>query len=175
MSHENTVSITVVRGDITRQADCDAIVNSANRNLRAGAGVCGAIYRAAGPQLEPCSVQLGPLALGSAVLTPGFNLPNRFIVHTLGPMYFHDPDPPGKLASAMRNTLLLADANEVERIAIPALSMGIFAYPPTQAVPILVGTAQDISRQLQAVREIRFVVLDDELFKLFSDEIGKAA
>jgi len=110
------VSTTIVRGNITEQPDCDAIVNSANRSLRAGSGVCGAIYRAAGPKLEPCSIQLAPLALGSAVVTPAFNLPNRLIIHTLGPMYFADPDPAGNLASSMRNILLLADENKVSRM-----------------------------------------------------------
>ena len=175
MSQEDNAKITVVRGDITAQPDCEAVVNSANQRLLAGAGVCGAIYRAAGPELEPCSVRMAPLALGSAVVTPGFNLPNKFIIHTLGPKYLIDPDPSGNLASAMRNTLLLADENRVTRVAVPAISMGIFAYPPMTAIPILVRTAREMLKQLQHVKEIRFVVLDDDLFGRFSEDIKNSA
>ncbi|MGB4228746.1 MAG: macro domain-containing protein [Candidatus Dechloromonas phosphoritropha] len=163
--------ITVVQGNIVRQVDCDAIVNSANQNLRAGSGVCGAIYQAAGPALEPCTIQLAPLGLGAAVATPGFDLPNRLIIHTRGPKYFFDPDPPRNLAAALRNTLLVADENRVQRIAVPAISMGIFSYPPEEAVPILVQTARQVGKLLNWVQEVRFVVLEDSLFQRFSNEI----
>lgn len=166
--------ISVVQGNIVIQPDCDAIVNSANQNLRSGSGVCGAIYKAAGLELEPCSIQQAPLGLGAAVITPGYKLPNRYIIHTRGPKYFFDEDPPGNLAAAMRNTLLVAEENKLSRIAVPAISMGIFAYPPKEAIPILVRTAKDAGRELQYVKEARFVVMDDELFKQFSNEIQKA-
>lgn len=166
--------ISVVLGNIVRQPDCDAIVNSANQNLRAGSGVCGAIYKAAGPELEPCSIQQAPLGLGAAVITPGFKLLNRYIIHTRGPKYFFDEDPPGNLTAAMRNTLLIAEENKLARIAVPAISMGIFSYPPEEAVPILVKTVREAGRALQHIQEVRFVVLDEELFKLFSNEIQKA-
>ena len=168
------MQISVVLGDIVCQPDCDAIVNSANQNLRAGSGVCGAIYRAAGPALESCSIQLAPLAVGEAVITPGFKLPNRYVIHTLGPKYFLDEDPPGRLAAAMRNTLLLAEQHQIARVGIPAISMGIFAYPPEEAVPILVKTAKGMASQLKYVEEARFVVMDETLFKRFSNEIQKA-
>lgn len=167
------MQITVLLGNIVRQLDCDAIVNSANQNLRAGSGVCGAIYKAAGPELEPISMKQAPLALGAAVITPGFNLPNRFVIHTRGPKYFFDEDPPENLAAAMRSTLLLAEENKLVRIAIPAISMGIFSYPPEEAIPILVKAAKEAGKTLQFVQEARFVVLDDELFKLFSNEIQR--
>lgn len=166
--------ISVVLGNIVRQPDCDAIVNSANQNLRAGSGVCGAIYKAAGPELEPCSIKQAPLALGAAVITPGFNLPNRFVIHARGPKYFFDEDPPSNLAAAMRNTLMVAEENKLARIAVPAISMGIFSYPPYEAIPILVQAAKEVGRKLQYVKEARFVVLDEGLFKLFSNEIQKA-
>lgn len=165
--------ISVKLGNIICQHDCDAVVNSANERLRAGSGVCGAIYRAAGPELEPCSIQQAPLALGSAVITPGFNLPNRFVIHTRGPKYFFDEDPPGNLAAAMRNTLLIAEEHKLARIAVPAISMGIFAYPPEEAVPILVQAAKETGQILQYVQEARFVVLDEELFKIFSTEVQR--
>ena len=165
--------LTTVLGNIVKQPDCDAIVNSANQNLRAGSGVCGAIYKAAGPALEPYSIKLAPLGLGEAVLTPGFNLPNRHVIHTRGPRYFFDDDPPGNLAKAMRNTLLLAEEERLARIAVPAISMGIFAYPPEEAVPILVGTALETGKDLRDVEEVRFVVMDGDLFERFANEIER--
>ena len=167
--------LTTVLGNIVKQPDCDAIVNSANQNLRAGSGVCGAIYKAAGPELEPCSSKLAPLGLGEAVLTPGFYLPNRCVIHTRGPRYFLDGDPPGNLAKAMRNTLLLAEEERLARIAVPAISMGIFSYPPEEAVPILVGTALETGRLLRHVKEVRFVVMDSDLFERFAKEIERNA
>jgi O-acetyl-ADP-ribose deacetylase len=171
----NQVRITVVLGNIVRQPDCDAIVNSANENLRAGSGVCGAIYGAAGPELGPCSIKLAPLALGAAVATPGFNLPNRLIIHTRGPKYFFDPEPPVYLALAMRNTLRVADQEKVECIAVPAISMGIFRYPPEEAIPLLVQTARQVAGELIHVREIRFVVREENLFQRFTEEIEKVS
>jgi O-acetyl-ADP-ribose deacetylase (regulator of RNase III) len=167
--------ITVVRGDIVKQTDCDAIVNSANENLRAGSGVCGAIYRAAGPELEPCSKQLAPLTLGAAVSTPGFNLANRLIIHTRGPKYLVDPDPVTQLAASMRNTLLCAEGNQVAKLAVPAISMGVYAYPPAEAIPILVQVAREMSDGLVHVKEIRFVVLNAELQSIFEQEIARTA
>ena len=127
--------LTAVLGNIVKQPDCDAIVNSANQNMRAGSGVCGAIYKAAGPALEPYSSKLAPLGLGEAVLTPGFNLPNRYVIHTRGPKYFFDDAPPDNLSKAMRNTLLLAEEHHLPRVAVPAISMGVFAYPPRRQCP----------------------------------------
>ncbi len=165
--------LTAVLGNIVKQPDCDAIVNSANQNMRAGSGVCGAIYKAAGPALEPYSSKLAPLGLGEAVLTPGFNLPNRYVIHTRGPKYFFDDAPPDNLSKAMRNTLLLAEEHHLPRVAVPAISMGVFAYPPAEAVPILVRTALETGGALSHVEEVRFVVMDSDLFERFAKEIER--
>jgi O-acetyl-ADP-ribose deacetylase len=167
--------VSVRAGDIVDQPDCDAIVNSANRNLRAGSGVCGAIYRAAGPELEACTVRLAPLGLGDAVISPGFRLPSPYIIHTLGPKYCFDENPAGHLALAMRNTLRVAEENQLRRIAVPAISMGVFLYPPEEAVPILVRTARETGKMLQFVQEVRFVVREEALYERFSNEIGKVS
>lgn len=163
--------VTAIRGNIIHQADCEAIVNSANPNLRAGSGVCGAIYRAAGPALEPCSMQLAPLPLAKAVATPGFNLPNRLIIHCRGPRYLFDPDPAANLALCVVNTLLLAEQEKVRRLALPAISMGVYAYPAEEAVPILVETARRLAPSLEQLVEIRFVVMSDPLLSLFQSAI----
>ena len=155
----NMTRITAVVGDITRQTDCDAIVNAANTWLKKGGGVCGAIYRAAGPELELYTNQLEPIRVSQAVITPGFHLPNARVIHVAGPRYGNDDNPGGLLAKAMRNVLELADANGVVRIALPAISAGSFGYPMDQAGPILINTARSMTTTLKHVREIRFVLL----------------
>lgn len=151
--------VTAVVGDIVLQRDCDAIVNAANPDLVAGGGVCGAIHRAAGPELEHCAVKLGPIAVGDAVITPGFRLTNRWVIHVVGPRYLIDPDPPGLLSKAVRKVLTLAEAHKVTRIALPAISTGIYGYPIAEAGPILAGTARSLAPSLRHVEEIRFVVV----------------
>ena len=164
--------ITVVIGNIVKQSDCDGIVNSANQNLRAGAGVCGAIYSAAGSELEPCSIQYAPLGLGHVVVTSGFSLPNRWIIHVRGPKFFLDPDPAAHLALAMRSVLQTAEQHGMKRIAVPAISMGVYAYPPEDAVPILVNTVTEALPTLKSLEEIRFVVLNPELAALFTHHLA---
>lgn len=169
------VLITVEIGDITKQPDCEGIVNSANANLRAGSGVCGAIHSAAGPALEAYSQRLAPLEIGCSLPTPGFNLPNWFVIHTRGPKYHSDSDPPNQLANAIETALLVADSVKIVRLAIPAISMGVYAYPPEEAVPILVKSAGFISSRLKHVREIRFVVIGEKLFQLFDKAISESS
>lgn len=160
-------TVTAVCGDIVRQPDCEAIVNAANPQLLAGGGVCGAIHRAAGPELEACAVRLGPVGVGEAVITPGFRLPNRWVIHVVGPRYFADPDPPGLLAKAVRSVLELAEAHGVARVALPAISTGIYGYPIDEAGPILAGTARAIAPSLRQVREIRFVLFAPDALLFF--------
>jgi O-acetyl-ADP-ribose deacetylase (regulator of RNase III) len=164
-------NITVVKGNIVRQTDCDGVVNSANPNLRAGSGVCGAIYAAAGPRLEPYSSQFAPLQISEALATPGFDMACRYIIHTRGPKYYEDADPPGNLEKAMRNTIALADENGLTRLAVPAISMGVYGYPAEEAIPILVRVASEMAGSLKSLLEIRFVVVSDELLHLFRRSI----
>ena len=164
--------ISVILGNIVRQPDCDAVVNAANKNLRAGSGVCGAIYDAAGPLLEPFSVKLAPLAVGEAVATPAFGLGCRYIIHTLGPKYLFDEDPPGNLAKAVCSAILLADENGVKLLAIPAISTGVYAYPAEEAVPIIVGAAKGLVGELNSLEEIRFVASTNLMLALFRKSIA---
>ncbi len=159
--------VTVVHGDIVRQLDCDAVVNSANEYLIAGGGVCGAIYRAAGPALEPHTKRMAPLELGEAVISPGFELTARWIIHTRGPKYHEDPDPPRHLVQSLESAIRLADQNRVTRVAVPAISMGIYGYPVEEAVPILVEKALVLSSVVNHLKEIRFVLLESALCDLF--------
>lgn len=163
--------ISVVLGNIVRQSDCDAVVNAANKNLRAGSGVCGAIYDAAGPLLEPFSVKLAPLAVGEAVATPAFGLGCRFIIHALGPKYRLDEDPSGNLSRAVRSAILLADENGAKRLAMPAISTGVYGYPPEKAVPIIVKAAGETLGKLTNIEEIRFVVSSNLMLAIFRNAL----
>jgi O-acetyl-ADP-ribose deacetylase (regulator of RNase III) len=159
--------ITVVKGNIIKQVDCDGVVNSANPNLRAGSGVCGAIYAAAGPRLEPYSKQFAPLQIGESVATPAFDMHCRFIIHTRGPKYIEDADPPANLAKAIQSALILADQNGIKKLAVPAISMGVYGYPADEAIPILVKTVIETFASLKTLQEIRFTVGSDVLLSKF--------
>ena len=165
--HGGVTSITTVIGDITQQPDCDAIVNAANPLLRKGGGVCGAIHRAAGQELEADAIRLGPIEVGEAVITSGYKLPNKWVIHVVGPRYTIDSNPAELLAKALRNVLELADKREISRIAIPAISTGIYGYPMAEAGPILLNAAQTKTTSLKFVREIRFVLTSPEALALF--------
>ena len=167
--------INAVLGDITKQIDCDGLVNSANKNLREGSGVCGAIHRAAGKELEEHCRAHAPLALAGAVATPAFGLRADRVIHTRGPKYLFDPEPAHHLALAMTNTLIVADKEKLKRLAIPAISMGVYAYPPEEAVPILVETARQMRPRLHYIEEIRFVVIQESLRDLFQHHIRSEA
>lgn len=166
--------LSCIVGDLTKQPDCDAIVNSANQSMRLGSGVCGAIHRAAGRDLEKCGMILGPLNLGQAVITPGFSLPNRFVVHLSAPKYYLDPDPPAYLALAISNALKLAEENGVKRIALPAIATGIYGYPIEEAVKVYVQTARQFldSEVLEEIRFVFFTVEDAEIMQRCLDVIS---
>ena len=166
--------ITVVQGDIVRQPDCDGVVNAANASLMAGSGVCGAIHTAAGPRLEPYARRFAPLRVGEALATPGFDLPGcRLIIHAVGPKYDDDPDPAMHLARALHSALDLADRNRLQRLAVPALSTGVYRYPAEEAVPILVESACITAPTMRHLREIRFVVTGAPMRALFEQAIAR--
>ncbi len=132
--------LEVCVADITTLA-VDAIVNAANRSLLGGGGVDGAIHRAAGPQLLAACEKLGGCATGGAKMTPGFRLPAKFVIHAVGPVWNgggsgEDED----LASCYRTALDLAAPHRLESLAYPAISTGIYRFPPDRAARIAVGT-----------------------------------
>jgi O-acetyl-ADP-ribose deacetylase (regulator of RNase III) len=142
--------------DITTLA-VDAIVNAANRSLLGGGGVDGAIHRAAGPELLATCEKLGGCATGSAKITPGFRLPARYVVHAVGPVWSGGgADEDGLLASCYRTALDLAAPHAVTSIAYPAISTGIYRFPPERAARIAVGTV--VAQVTAAPRGISQVV-----------------
>ncbi|MGO9598177.1 MAG: O-acetyl-ADP-ribose deacetylase [Isosphaeraceae bacterium] len=165
---------TVVVGDITRQR-LDAIVNAANPSLLGGGGVDGAIHRAGGPRiLEECR-QIRQTRLpeglprGAAVITTGGNLPARFVIHTAGPVYGQNAGRDAELlASCYRNSLALAVEHGLSSIAFPAISTGIYGYPPEEAAAVASLAIREFLATDAPLREVRLVFFapDDALLFL---------
>ncbi len=155
------VVIECVRGDIARQADVDAVVNAANAQLRIGGGVAGALHRAAGPQLEAECRPLAPIVPGQAVITGAHRLPNRHVIHCLGPVYGVDEPADALLAACYRNALALAEQHGLASVAFPAISTGAFAFPLERATRVALGTVIEKIPQLVSLKRIRFVLHDD--------------
>jgi len=139
-------TLEIVQGDITKQPDMEAIVNAANAQLMPGGGVAGAIHRAAGPELAEACRPLAPIRPGQAVITPGFRLPNRYVIHVLGPVYGRDVPSDQILAEAYRNALKLADEHGIRSVAFPAISTGVFGYPMEEAAEVALKTVLEARR-----------------------------
>jgi O-acetyl-ADP-ribose deacetylase (regulator of RNase III) len=158
----DTVTVECIQGDITSQQDVDAVVNAANARLAPGGGVAGAIHRAAGPGLAEEAVPLGPIEPGEAVITGAHGLPNRYVIHTLGPVYGQDRPEAELLARCYRNSLALAEDNGVESIAFPAISTGIFGYPAEAAAQVALQTVREEAEGLERVYLVRFVLFGEK-------------
>lgn len=154
----NGVAIECVQGDIAAQNDIMAVVNAANAELRPGGGVAGAIHRAAGPGLDEECRFLAPIQPGEAVITGGHNLSNRYVIHTLGPIYGQDRPEAELLANCYRNSLTLVREYGIDSVAFPAISTGIFGYPVEAAAEIAFKTVRDATENLENVGLIRFVL-----------------
>ena len=153
--------IQIERGDITVQ-DTDAIVNAANEALAGGGGVDGAIHAAAGPGLLAACRDIPEIRpgvrcpTGEARLTPGFDLPAKFVIHTVGPRYSM-PDAPALLESAFSASLTLASEHpEIRSVALPAVSCGIYGYPVDEAAPIAISVARSAPWELDVIRFVLF-------------------
>ncbi|MFW6345074.1 MAG: macro domain-containing protein [Halomonas sp.] len=147
-------------GDIAAQDDCDAVVNAANAQLMPGGGVAGALHRAAGPELAQACRPLAPIQPGQAVITDAFGLPNRYVIHCLGPVYAVDEPGEELLAACYRNAFSRAEEHGVARIATPAISTGAFGFPMERAARVAVGTVRRQAPALEQVQLLRFVLAD---------------
>ncbi len=159
--------LELVEGDIVRQS-VDAIVNAANTSLLGGGGVDGAIHRAAGPRLlEACRALPAEAGVrcptGEARITPGFDLPARFVIHAVGPRWRGGlQGEPEQLASAYRASLALAREHELDSIAFPSISTGAYGYPLDRAATVALGTVVTELRELQTPGVVRFVLFSSE-------------
>ena len=181
MATELTVKSTklmLVRGDITQQK-VDAIVNAANSGLMGGGGVDGAIHRAGGPAIvEECRrivSQIGRLAAGKAVITTGGNLPAKYVIHTVGPVWRGGGNREGEtLASCYTESLKIASDKGMTSIAFPAISTGVYGYPQDQAAKIAIGaTIGYLKENSTSLKSVHFVVYDGNAYKVYADELDK--
>ncbi len=167
------VTIECVRGDIASQSGIDTVVNAANAQLKTGGGVAGAIHRAAGPGLEEECQPLAPIKPGQAVITGGHNLPNNHVIHCLGPVYGQDKPEAQILSNCYRNALNLADENELESVAFPAISTGVFGYPVREAAEVALNTVMEEAPNLQHVHVIRFVLYGQKDLDVHEDVLSE--
>ena len=165
------IMITLQQGDITK-IYVDAIVNAANTSLLGGGGVDGAIHRAGGPKiLEECIAirnKQGGCPVGEAVITTGGSLPAKFVIHTVGPVWRGGSNnETGLLNSCYEKTLQLAVKNEIETIAFPNISTGIYGFPKSPAAEIAIKSVTQFLNNTNAIRHVIFVCFDQENFNIY--------
>jgi O-acetyl-ADP-ribose deacetylase (regulator of RNase III) len=166
------MKIEVVVGNIVMQPDVDALVNSANANLRLGSGVAGAIHTAAGPELEKFCQPFAPLELGAALITPGFNLANPWVIHVRSAHYILNTEPERYMAFAMFSMLNTARDNGIKSLAIPAIGTGVFKFPPMLAARITAKALHEFEKRTDAIDLIRICVVNEDLKKLYQSAIA---
>lgn len=158
--------LTITKTDITTMT-VDAIVNAANTDLQMGGGVCGAIFRAAGPaKLQEACNKLSPIKTGDAVITQGFNAKAKYIIHTAGPIY----NPANKqqaeqLSNCYTNSLKLAAQNDLKSIAFPLISAGIYGYPLNEAIQIAINSINNFLQKENSQITVYLAILDDRIYE----------
>ncbi len=161
--------IKIIKGDITK-IKVDAIVNAANKTLLGGGGVDGAIHRAAGPKLlEECK-KLGGCETGEAKITKGYNLPAKYVIHTVGPIWqggeYNEEE---NLASCYKNSLKLAVENNIKSIAFPSISTGVYGFPIEKAAPIALREVKNFLEKNKAIEQVIFVLFSETDFQIYQN------
>lgn len=168
----NLERIEVVEGDLTKQA-VDAIVNAANESLLGGGGVDGAIHRAGGPAILAECRRLGGCKTGDAKITTGGNLPAKYVIHTVGPIYRDGRQgEPALLERCYRRSLEVALENGVRTVAFPAISCGVYGYPIPEAARIAVDTVGGFLESHPVIERVRFVLFGQTTYQIFLEAKG---
>ncbi|XP_061995956.1 uncharacterized protein LOC133713953 [Rosa rugosa] len=172
-------TLVIQMGDITKwfvDGSTDAIVNPANERMLGGGGADGAIHRAAGPDLlQACygvpEVRPGVRCpTGEARITPGFKLPASHVIHTVGPVYHAGNSPEVYLSSAYRNSLSIAKAHNIQYVAFPAISCGVYGYPYDEAAEVSLST---IKESVNDIKEVHFVLFSEDIYNVWLDKAKK--
>ena len=165
--------LEIFPGDITT-LDVDAIVNAANEALAPGGGVCGAIHRAAGPQLADACARIGHCPTGEAQLTEGYELPARYVIHAVGPVWHGgEQGEPEALAGCYRCALQLAAEQGLQSIAFPAISTGIFGYPPADATAIAVAAVTEALAEAPTLQRVIFCTFGDDVKTAYEQALAE--
>lgn len=165
--------VEIYPGDIT-QLDVDAIVNAANERLAPGGGVCGAIHRAAGPQLAEACRRVGRCPTGQARITEGFKLKARHVIHAVGPVWQGGTEGEDDLlAGAYRSSLELAKRHGLKSIAFPAISTGVYGYPLERATGIAVETVRDWLDRDETIEKAVFCVFGEAAERAYTEALGR--
>jgi O-acetyl-ADP-ribose deacetylase (regulator of RNase III) len=165
--------IRVIRDDITK-LDVDAIVNAANRTLLGGGGVDGAIHRAAGSELLEYCRTLNGCETGEAKLSPGFLLPARYVIHTVGPVWHGGrSNEPELLANAYRNSLKIASENKFKVVAFPNISTGIYGFPKREAAEIAINTVKEFLEVNEFPNEVWFIIFDADNMNIYNHLLNR--
>ncbi|MGO8762593.1 MAG: O-acetyl-ADP-ribose deacetylase [Desulfobaccales bacterium] len=160
-------TLELVEGDITRQ-DTEAVVNAANKYLRPGGGVDGAIHRAGGPAIEVACRGLGGCPTGEARITTGGNLKARYVIHTVGPVYKDGRHrEPELLASCYRESLKLASAHGIKSLAFPSISTGVYSYPMEDAAKVALTAVIDYLAHHPEIERVRFVLFGGAAYGVY--------
>ena len=165
--------IEILKGDITK-LKVDTIVNAANTSLLGGGGVDGAIHRAAGPELLEFNRKLGACLTSETKISPGFNLPAKYIIHTVGPVWNGGKNKEDELlANCYKNSLKLAVENGIKTIAIPAISTGVYHFPLERATKIAITEANKFLEKNDSIEKIIFVCFDNETNRIYKKVVSE--
>ncbi|MED6126464.1 hypothetical protein PIB30_078756 [Stylosanthes scabra] len=166
-------SLVIQKGDVTKwsiDGSSDAIVNPANERMLGGGGADGAIHMAAGPELVQACYSVPEVRpgvrcpTGEARITPGFRLPASHVVHTVGPIYNSNSNPAASLASAYRNSLRVAKEKNIQHIAFPAISCGVFGYPYDEAATVAISVIKEFHNEF---KEVHFVLFLEDIYQVW--------